>query len=60
MIRIIPNVSAKINSIRNFLGIKDPTGNLNVSSVKNSSAIWYTKDLPEKKSTCSLYATKYQ
>ncbi|WGY28587.1 protein-tyrosine phosphatase family protein [Proteus mirabilis] len=49
MIRIIPNVSAKINSIRNFLGIKDPTGNLNVSSVKNSSAIWYTKDLPEKK-----------
>ncbi|HEK0792405.1 TPA: dual specificity protein phosphatase family protein [Proteus mirabilis] len=49
MLRIMPNVSAKINSIRNFLGIKDPTGNLNVSSVKNSSAIWYKKDLSEKK-----------
>ncbi|ARA22428.1 TPA: protein tyrosine phosphatase [Proteus mirabilis] len=49
MIRIIPNVSAKINSIRNFLGIKDPTGNPNFSSVKNTSTIWYTEILSEKK-----------
>ena len=49
MIRIIPNVSAKINSIRNFLGIKDPTGNPNFSSVKNTSNIWYTEILSEKK-----------
>ncbi|HIE0969299.1 TPA: protein-tyrosine phosphatase family protein [Proteus mirabilis] len=51
MIRIIPNVSANINSIRNFLGIKDSTENLNVSSVKNSSAIWYVSDLSEKKTS---------
>ncbi|MGR6440028.1 protein-tyrosine phosphatase family protein [Proteus mirabilis] len=49
MIRIIPNVSAKINSIRNFLGIKIPTGNPNFSSVKNTSTIWYTEILSEKK-----------
>ncbi|EMH9470255.1 protein-tyrosine phosphatase family protein [Proteus mirabilis] len=49
MIRIIPNVSAKINSIRNFLGIKDPTGNPNFSNVKNTSTIWYTEILSEKK-----------
>lgn len=51
MIRIIPNVSANINSIRNFLGIKYSTENLNVSSVKNSSAIWYVSDLSEKKTS---------
>lgn len=51
MLRIIPDARAKFNSIRNFLGIKDPTGNLNVSSVKNTSTstIWYVIDLSEKK-----------
>lgn len=51
MLRIIPDARAKFNSIRNFLGIKDTTGNPNVSSVKNTSTstIWYLSDLSEKK-----------
>ncbi|HEJ9413814.1 TPA: protein tyrosine phosphatase [Proteus mirabilis] len=60
MIRIIPNVSANINSIRNFLGIKDSTENLNVSSVKNSSAIWYLSDLSEKKPSVPQASEKIQ
>lgn len=58
MLRIIPDARAKFNSIRNFLGIKDPTGNLNVSSVKNSSAIWYINDLPEKKPSVPQVSSK--
>lgn len=60
MIRIIPNVSANINSIRNFLGIKDTTENLNVSSVKNTSTTWYTDSLYEKKSSVPQVSEKLQ
>lgn len=59
MPKIVSYISTKFNSVKNALGIKDTTGNPNFSSVKNTSAIWYTEILSEK-STCSLYATKYQ
>ncbi|MBS3827786.1 protein-tyrosine phosphatase family protein [Proteus mirabilis] len=49
MPKIVSYISTKFNSVKNALGIKDTTGNLNVSSVKNSSTIWYTEILSEKK-----------
>ncbi|HFK2131711.1 TPA: protein-tyrosine phosphatase family protein [Proteus mirabilis] len=50
MLRIIPDVRAKFNSIRNFLGIKDTTENPNFSSVKNTSTstTWYLNDLSKR------------
>ncbi|EOG1983723.1 TPA: protein-tyrosine phosphatase family protein [Proteus mirabilis] len=49
MPKIVSYISTKFNSVKNTLEIKDSTGNPNFSSVKNTSAIWYTKDLSEKK-----------
>lgn len=49
MPKIVSYISTKFNSVKNALGIKDTTGNPNFSSVKNSSAIWYTEILSEKK-----------
>lgn len=49
MSKIVSYISTKFNSVKNVLGIKDTTGNPNFSSVKNTSATWYTKDLSEKK-----------
>lgn len=49
MPKIVSYISTKFNSVKNALGIKDTTGNPNFSSVKNTSAIWYTEILSEKK-----------
>lgn len=49
MPKIVSYISTKFNSVKNALGIKDTTGNPNFSSVKNSSAIWHTEILSEKK-----------
>lgn len=49
MPKIVSYISTKFNSVKNALGIKDTTGNPNFSSVKNTNAKWYTKDLSEKK-----------
>ncbi|EJD6330355.1 protein-tyrosine phosphatase family protein [Proteus mirabilis] len=49
MPKIISYISTKFNSVKNALGIKDTTGNPNFSSVKNTSAIWYTEISSEKK-----------
>ncbi|EGT3587916.1 protein tyrosine phosphatase [Proteus mirabilis] len=48
MSKIVSYISTKFNSVKNALGIKDPTGNLNVSSVKNSSTTWYLNDLSKR------------
>lgn len=49
MPKIVSYISTKFNSVKNALGIKDTTGNPNFSSVKNTSAIWYTEISSEKK-----------
>ncbi|EMQ5758137.1 protein-tyrosine phosphatase family protein [Proteus mirabilis] len=49
MPKIVSYISTKFNSVKNALGIKDTTGNPNFSSVKNTSAIWHTEILSEKK-----------
>ncbi|HCT1418699.1 dual specificity protein phosphatase family protein [Proteus mirabilis] len=49
MPKIVSYISTIFNSVKNALGIKDTTGNPNFSSVKNTSAIWHTEILSEKK-----------
>lgn len=58
MSKIVSYISTKFNSVKNALGIKDTTGNPNFSSVKNTSAIWYIKDLSEKKLSVPQVSSK--